>query len=418
MIYCFVHLFILPKIGIGGEMMGCLRLNNIVYEGKIIEMSRNSRQRQQLNNKSNGENYVVPKSTIAVLKWVAGGCVTLLTIILGVTGWMATQLYDLNKNALSEDSTIIIDMRESVEDIEKGLNGSEGIYARLAVLEGKMGEIPVIAVSEDTQQFVDTASVERNDISISGTSITSNTYIGTDARGNVYMAEDLIGETLLLTYKEGDKEVYFLGQYNENYHWEGYCVTNAYYENGTLYGICESNFEDGNRLDYVSFYQDGDEWIYANRQLVKDENVGITINYRIENNKKKDFTTTNVRVTDILYADDYIEKIDKDITKYYTGNTVESIFEDSTGDAYEVKYDADGTVRMLYVGRFAKGYCEDATGEAFSIVYSDKYEAYFYNTGKFSKGNAEVHSKDPISVEEINEIVESYSFDCELHWKQ
>ena len=45
--------------------------------------------------------------------------------------------------------------------------------------------------------------------------------------GKKYSRKQLVGMTLLVPYTEGDKEIYFLGQYNEKFRWDGYCVTNA-----------------------------------------------------------------------------------------------------------------------------------------------------------------------------------------------
>ncbi len=87
-----------------------------------------------------------------------------------------------------------------------------------------------------------------------------------DIEGVSYVSDELIGQIILLSYAEGDKEVYFLGTYNENYHWDGYCVTNSYNADGTLYGICESQFDNGERINYISFYKEGDDFIYGNRQ--------------------------------------------------------------------------------------------------------------------------------------------------------
>lgn len=345
--------------------------------------------------------------TLPTLKSLSGDVKTLSTEVKEIS----TDTDEL-ENTLDEN---IIEISSEIVEMKKGiaeLNGFKETILSIPSLYLKM--------DEGDYNYMESASVEANSISSVGSGqLDANTYIGTDANGIDYVAEEWVGETVLISYQEGGKEVYFLGQYNENYHWNGYCVTNAYNADGTFYGICESNFDDGKRLDYVSFYYSGDnEWSYANRELINDENVGVTINYYIQDSKVKNFTPTNVRVTDILYADAYIGSADKYIIKYYAGNTINNVFNDTTGNAYEVKYDADGTVRMLYVGRFVDGNCNDVTGEAFSIVYSDEYDAYFYNTGKFIDGKAEEHSDEPIIVDEINEIVKEYSFDCELKWKQ
>lgn len=215
--------------------MGCLKSKNEEYKGKIIKMSNKTNGKPKII-KDESEFFAVPKSTITVIKWALGGFGALLLTILGVGGWMAVQLYDLNGKALTEDSTVISgittnigNITEDVKEINDGLNGSNGergIYTRLAILEEKLNT-PIISASSDTQQFVNTASLIRNDINISKSSISPDIYVGTDSNGKEYIAKDLIDEMILLTYTEDDKEVYFLGQYNENYHWDGYCVTNS-----------------------------------------------------------------------------------------------------------------------------------------------------------------------------------------------
>lgn len=407
--------------------MGCLKLQE-ENKGTIIYMNDNKKKTLLLK---------------SILKWVkkhgseiaVGVVVTAICAVANLAyshfraqptiDSVSTEVADLSTEVkkLSKKTSKLADTYDKkTTEISSEIGEMKEEIAALNGFKDTMLSIPslYLKVDEGDNGFMESASVEANDISTVGSGqLDADTYIGTDSNGVDYIAEEWVGKTVLISYQEDGKEVYFLGQYNENYHWDGYCVTNAYSADGTLYGICESNFDDGKRLDYVSLYYSGDnEWIYANRELINDENVGVTVNYYIEDNKVKNFTTTNVRVTDILYADAYIGNIDKHITKYYTGNTVNNVFSDSTGNAYEVKYDTDGTVKMLYVGRFVDGYCNDVTGEAFSIVYSDEYNAYFYNTGKFINGNAEKHSDEPITIDEINKIIKEYSFDCELKWKQ
>lgn len=356
----------------------------------------------------------------------------LLDAAVALTGWAAVTMWGMNAD-LREVQTNGTNMDSRLSSVEQTLEdtgeeiqtlcANQAVFEeRLNDLSGDFSEVFTVTLKENNISQVGMAYAEDDNMyEISLPVWESDDVIATDIEnGTEYNAGFLEGKRLLipLSYQEEDKEVYFLGQYNENYHWDGYCVTNSYNADGTLYGICESNFDDGKRLDYISFYQCGEnEWIYANRQLIEGENVGVTINYYIDDNKEKNFTAANVQITDILYADSYIENEDKVITKYYTGNTVNNLFNDYTGNAYEVKYDKDGTVRMLYVGRFKDGYCNDSTGEAFSIVYSDEYNAYVCNTGRFSNGHAETHSTEPITADEISEIIKDYTFDCELNWK-
>ena len=112
---------------------------------------------------------------------------------------------------------------------------------------------------------------------------------------------------MLLTYNENGKEVYFFGKLNKKFNWDGYCITNTYNNDGTLYGICESNFIDGKRIDYESFYLSSieDEWIHTKRICKKDGNLGISERYNFQYNKVKNFTNTNVRIYDLLYIKDF-----------------------------------------------------------------------------------------------------------------
>lgn len=407
--------------------MGCLKLYDYEYIRIKPQMSKKDKQ-NKTNNGVQERTYTEaeveqirkkyePSSKIGkvgAIVSIVSGILSALVIVVG-----AVVSYVTMKNEIDDLSDKVDVLIADSSEMQEFLYEDDGVKDQLGMINEALN-IKVINVTDEVaESAIEGANIERKDIDYVTSPLTGETCIGVDTNGNVYIAKDLIGETVLLTYKEDDKEVYFLGQYNENYHWDGYCVTNAYNEDGTLYGICESNFDDGNRLDYISLYSSSNnEWIYAKRTLVDGENVGITTNYYIDNNDVKNFTSTNVRITDILYADEYISKLNPRMTKYYTGNTVNNNFSDSTGNAYEVTYNEDGTIRMLYVGRFADGYCNDATGEAFSIVYSDKYNAYFYNSGKFSKGKAEKHSTEPITIDEINDIINGFSFDCDLNWKK
>ncbi len=279
--------------------------------------------------------------------------------------------------------------------------------------------IKIIAVTEETTiTTVDEVTMESHSGSYVLPTLFAEMTVGTDSQGVLYYAEDLINETILLTYKEGGKEVYFLGQFNEKYHWDGYCVTNSYNADGTLHGICESQFDDGVRLDYKSLYMsEKNKWILSNRICEKDKNVGTTTEYSFNYKDIKNFTDTNVRSTDILYVDGLLSDMSATITQFYCGETINQRFNDDSGDAYLVKYDLDGAVKTLYMGNFVDGYCEDTTGNGWSIAYSDELENYFYNTGDFKGNKALDKSTTAITVEEIEQIVSGYSFDCELKWK-
>lgn len=247
------------------------------------------------------------------IKSILAICVSAISIVATIAGAVTSYVRLENKvdnlcERMDRLETRIGTLETDVDDIKKYLYEDGGVQDQLGTINSALN-IKVIAVAnEETIDIVDGASIEKKDVNYVTSSFTDDTCIGVDTKGNVYLAEDLIDETVLLTYNEDDKEIFFLGQYNKEYHWNGYCVTNAYNSDGSLYGICESNFDDGNRLDYISFYNSGNnEWTYSNRKIIDKQNTGVTKIYSYIDQNVKDFTSKNVRRTDILYADKYIE---------------------------------------------------------------------------------------------------------------
>lgn len=320
---------------------------------------------------------------------------------------------------VNEMRTDLTELSTDVDDMHDYLYLNNGVADQLENIN-KMLNIKVVNIPNSNEYSSIISEIKHNDIYFSGkeSEVKSLTKIGIDADGNEYIAKDLVNETILLTYKENDKEIYFLGQYNENYHWNGYCVTNAYFLDGSLYGICESNFDDGKRLDYKSIYlSDNGQWIFSDRICNDSSNSGKSIHYILNYDKIKNFTSTNVRVNDILYTDRFIESVEPVTKSFYYGDTSQEYYNDNSGDAYEIIYNDDGTVKTLYVGCFANGTFNDNTGNAWDISYADKYGFYVYNTGNFKNGNAVTKSTEPITIEEIQKIVSEYNFESELTWK-
>ena len=361
---------------------------------------------------------------------------------------MAVQVYDLN-GKVTANSAVILDMKQEISDIDAGLNGEHGVYTRLSAVEKRLDgmeqrldsveqrldnlttdvsgikevvNISAIMASTGFRATVDALSVESNDRNISYTAFNASTSIGTDSDGNEYVAKDLVGDKILLTYTEDDEEVYFLGQYNEKYHWDGYCVTNTYNLSGELTGICESNFDDGRRIDYKSFckvHTADDKWIYSDKVCNEDNNSGTNILYSLNYDKKKKFIPTNVRATDIVFTDKFVAENDPRMISFYHGNTADGKYNDNTGEAYEVIYNEDGTVKTLYTGGFKDGTFNDDTGNAWDITYFAQSGYYYYNTGIFRNGNAVEKSGEPISVEQIEKILSEsmIKIDTELKWR-
>lgn len=403
--------------------MGCLKLEHEQYKGQVIVMG-NKPEKKQKKNANEDKSKKGKKSLGTILKFV-----TLLSILGAAMAYIINMRFSIDHltEKLNTQTDTVNKMYEHIYEDENSID------KQLVKLDSNMQytnkqlekisealDIKVIAVTDDTTISAIDNVLSQNSGSYTLPVFLSEKPIGTDTYGVLYYAEDLINETTLLTYNENGKEVYFLGQYNEDYNWDGYCVTNSYNSDGTLYGICESNFDNGERLDYKSLYLSSDNvWTYSNRTCKENANTGINIEYIFDYEKVKNFSNTNVRKTDVLYADTFVNNIeDKKMKQYYCGETTDGRYYDDSGKAYLVVYNLDETVKTLYVGKFSNGYCEDSTGEAWSISYSDESENYYYNTGKFKKNKALKKSTEPITLDEIEKIVSAYNFSCELKWKE
>ena len=281
--------------------------------------------------------------------------------------------------------------------------------------------------------LVYTTSME-NETSAKPVSFSLTTYLGSDPDGNEYNIEDVVGKKVLLTYNEDDKEVYFWGELNEKLQWHGHCVTNSYNKDGTLYGICESEFKDGKRLNYESFYltKIKNEWIYTNRTCDENGNLGISEKFNFQYNEPKNFTNTNASVYDLIYIKDFSNSNDMTLLTYYSGYTLNGTYNDQYDyekeqgkrtPPFEIIFDSDGYIEILYIGQFVDGEFHDQTGKAKEFVFdtSNNINKYFCYEGTFADGkrDGEVSSKDYLTVTEIEQKkIAGIEFGIELNWHE
>lgn len=259
---------------------------------------------------------------------------------------------------------------------------------------------------------------------VSDSHLDADTYVGEDRNGKKYTATDIVGRAVLLSYQDGDYMVYFLGKFNENYHWDGFCVMNAYCEDGTLFGVCEADFKDGVRNTYESLYRsnDGKEWIHTQRTYSELGNAGTTDKYLYTYDVKKEFVKDDIEVSDIKYIKYLLNEYSGSPSSHYNGLTSNGYYNDQTGKAYRITYNNNGIIQMLYIGQFMDGQFNDKTGNALQIVWDDSVKPgrYFYYKGTFTDGvrDGKVSAKDYVTQEQINDILAGMEFDCELKWQK
>ena len=405
--------------------MGCLNLKKYKHESRIIKMpKKNVIQEENSNNVNNQK--ISAKAIIEIIGFILT-ILTILSLLFGAYNYVESKFDKLNdklNECLKKDE--ISNLTTDVSEMREYLYSDDGVKDQLGEFSDKMDKVTnllnITAIKADvtTEEYIkNNVSIVDNDISDSTSSISPDTCIGTDSDGKVYIAKNLIDQTILLTYTEDDKEIYFLGQYNKNYHWNGYCVINTYDADGKLNGINESNFDDGNRLDYESYYLSDkqNEWIYTDRDCKKETNEGISIRYKSNFSKQKNFTATNVRVSDLIYIESMKEYDNKEILSYYMGKTSNGVYNDDSGNAYLVMYNSEGFVSVYYKGNFKDGYFEDEN--AIEIVLDESYNInkYFLYNGGFTRG--ERISDDGIKYitqDEINTILKENGCKDNFTW--
>ena len=243
--------------------------------------------------------------------------------------------------------------------------------------------------------------------------------------------KELISKTVVVHYKEGNQDVYFCGQYDDNMRWDGNCLINVYHGD-KLKIITESTYIDGVLIAYNQVFssEDDKEWINSSRSVTDNGYWGTTQVYNKEENYTKKFKDKDVSGRDLFLTQDFIDEfINPEINErksYYKGYTSNGLYNDNTGKSYLIKFDSDGYVITLYRGNFKDGNFNDTTGNAWEITRNARKSSqqkdmkYMYYVGKVYNGNFEKNKKNlsNLSQNEIDNIVGRYIFDIPLKWKQ
>ena len=242
-----------------------------------------------------------------------------------------------------------------------------------------------------------------------------------------YTANQLANKKILFQYKTADIVNFFYGQFNENNHWDGVCIINSY-ENECLKSIIEAVFDDGKLKKYkkaISMLAESEWriWRFSDRICKGIYSYGTNwdyLRYDTINEIPIQFELDKITIDNIIRVNDFEKTIreSSSIDRYYCGNTINDIYNDDTDIAYEIRYNASNeTIKSLYIGRFKNGTFSDNTGEA-KIIRLDNEDEYFYYKGNFEKGKriGDV-TKVNLTIDEIIEILDGITFNCELKWK-
>lgn len=380
---------------------------------------------------SNSPN-VIQISTVGVITI----SITIIIAAISATWILSNKFGDINEHIVSLNKDIekvttdvskinddVSEMNNDISEINTYLYEDDGVKDQLGTINEALN-LKVINIPDGD----DYSSIKKTVVEVTmeemgaPAPIIPTSVIGLYENGDPCYAKDVVNEPVLLTYTEGLYKVYFYGTYNDNYIWDGYCITNVYYSDGSLYSICESNFDNGKRLDYRSFYLSdvADEWIYSQRVCTDNANVGTTTIYALKYGNIKNFTDTNVRISDILYVDKFLETTKPTIISYYHGNTLNGKYNDDTETAYLIKYNSAGFIDVLYIGEFVNGEFNDTNAQEIVFDSSNGTNQYFLYEGAFinNKRQEDIPKDSYITQEEIDQIIKdaNITIDYELKW--
>jgi hypothetical protein len=172
-----------------------------------------------------------------------------------------------------------------------------------------------------------------------------------DKNDNDIPANELIGQKICLSFegKHGEN-CYFVGQYNEDYNWDGECTICAYLD-GSLYYVTEDIYENNRLISYKRLSSYNSRWIYTDKTIDDNGNTfGDTWSFNYKTFPEKEHTT-KLPVFDDLYSVSEVKNdIDDLLLSHYHGayDSNQSWF-DISGEAYVIRY-KDGKVEELFKG--------------------------------------------------------------------
>ena len=422
--------------------------NIITYDRNITEMSRgrstkaDTNSNTNANSNMNNETGILKEEILAEIKeliydnkqaqkkerqitWVnyvsiIGGIITVVMLVLQINNGIITPI-----NNHSKDIEYIIKSIESIDDLSDDIDElSKFVYTNFG------GGNSASNVSKDAPaksvEFLDEYKPDyelvNNEPSLKN-EFQKFVYIANGTEDKIkYNTEDLYYTKIITGYRDGEDEIYFLGQYNENNHWYGECILNIYKDHN-LSCIFEAVYNDGELFSYRRISNEGDgTWEVADRVNKGEYKTGETWVYTNTIDYKQEISLNKYKESQILTFDDFINSTREKLLSYYNGGTSNGYYNDDSGNAYLIKYFEDGTIdgqgdkyviRTLYQGKFVNGDLVDDTYSAWYIT-RETNTTYMYYEGSFSGGSPDDKKKvtfeNYLNKNRIDEILDEKGF--------
>lgn len=244
----------------------------------------------------------------------------------------------------------------------------------------------------------------------------SDILIATDIKTGVkYSISDLVDKPFIFSYRDGEEDVFFCGQYNEDEKWDGICTENRYV-NQKLRLSVQLNYRNGSIVSREYMYANVGDWYYFISS--GSEMIGYTWKYAY-NDIIQSISSDNMSSNDLLSPGDCRNVVNGTLKHLYYGNISDGLYNDDSGEAWMIVYNDDNeddekkTLKTLYSGNIKDGVFNDDTGDAWYISRSDG-NYYVYYLGIFKDGEAIEFDDDnniPLSYSAANRIISSKEFE-------
>lgn len=363
-----------------------------------------------------------------ILYAISCGVLGIVGVILGI--YIEFEIYSDKINKLDGVPTALSSIETKLNDhIDYSDKAENSFKSELDTFKNSKDKQIIYIPTDTLREKLSATKNESDIIFLSDLKLKANDIIGENPdTKKKYKANKFKGKKILLPYTENGKEVYFYGQYNKYYHWDGHCILNIY-DNNKLSGIMDGWYRDGELISYNRITEDikiqkinnKEEkikiWRISKRVHRSNVNTGETYTYFRVSNKKKKFNLKNVESKDIMSSMDFEKWLDTPLEGYYKGDTSDGKYNDETGNAYSIKYFQDGTTRLIYCGNFENGEFNDHTGNAWYIAIDEDAKKYIYFKGNFTNGKPdeiESHKREDIENEDIHKLIDEIKFNSEI----
>ena len=336
-------------------------------------------------------------------------------------------------NRLTDDYKLIQGRLEKIdEEIDQISDDYREVNSDIKEIYKQLPPIRSISASSYSIDAINNlySSVKNEDFKVTRVYNPKN-IVGTDINTNTtYETEDLINKKIVMSYIDNGQTILFCGQYNDMGQWDGLCILNTY-NNEEIISITDAMYENGKLLDYEQVLLDEKDlnnkrWFVSKRKNEGVYNSGETWQYKYISAfaKKSTIIPNEVSINDIISVDDFKANENLQLIGYYIGNTSNGRYNDSTGNAYLIKFTDDtdiapGYVKYLYHGKIQDAKSDDNTGEAWEIAWGYDNDSYYYYNGIYINDNRTgLNGGDPppIANNKLHEITDNIQLNVELKY--